>query len=567
MTINPSTYPYDTIVRITDTINGQGYQGSGVLISPDEVLTASHVVYIDGQGSATNIVVTPGYNDGTSPYGSVAGTTFHYFDIDDLNRVITNQQSQFDYAVIHLATPFSSAGTMGISANFGGGTVDVSGYPASASGAQVDSVQTVTKDPTYTLLDGTAIGEGSSGGPVWGENSSGQPFVVGIISAEADAGTTGYYVQLTTADLNQIETWVAQDDNTAPPAAPGLIGDLTVNQQLELIYIAYFDRAADGPGFNFWEGQNVQAQNTGESAATALSAIAASFAPQAETIALYPFLGSAGANLSTPSAQAGLTTLIAAVYENLFGHAPDSAGAAYWLGQISSGAVGVGPAILAIANGATGTDATTAQNKISVALDFTTRTSAAGLSTSGSASATFLAEARSVLSGVNGISLGDASVTNAENATTAFINSSKAGAAAANGAGASLPAAGGPITISASYNVTDPGAGNASIQFLAGTSRDTLVLHAGSVDQVSGFDPGTDILDVRSLLSEAGVNLNGDIAALSNYLTVTDVGSDALLNFDPSGQGGGSTAVVLQGLGSAVTGLNTLIAHGAIQAV
>ena len=346
-----------------------------------------------------------------------------------------------------------------------------------------------------------------------------------------------------------------------------LIGNLSVNQQLELIYIAYFDRAADGPGFNFWEGQNVQAQNTGESASAALSAIAASFAPQAETVALYPFLGSAGANLSTPTAQAGVTALIAAVYENLFGHAPDAGGAAYWLGQISSGAVGVGPAILAIANGATGSDATTAQNKITVAQDFTTRTSAAGLSTAGSASATFLAEAHSVLNGVDGVSLGDGSVTNAENATTAFINGNKAGAVAANGAGASLPAAGGPITISASYGVTDPGAGNASIQFLAGTSRDTLVLHAGSVDQVSGFDPGTDVLDVRSLLSEAGVNLNGDIAALSNYLTVTDVGSDALLNFDPSGQGGGGTAVVLQGLGGAVTGLNTLIAHGAIQAV
>ncbi len=44
-------YPYDTIVRITDTIGGQMWQGSGVLIAPDEVLTASHVVYIQGVGT------------------------------------------------------------------------------------------------------------------------------------------------------------------------------------------------------------------------------------------------------------------------------------------------------------------------------------------------------------------------------------------------------------------------------------------------------------------------------------------------------------------------------------
>ena len=62
---------------------------------------------------------------------------------------------------------------------------------------------------------------------------------------------------------------------------------------------------------------------------------------------------------------------------NMFDHAADPAGAAYWLGQITTGAVGLGSAILAIANGATGTDATEVQNKISVALDFTTRTAAA----------------------------------------------------------------------------------------------------------------------------------------------------------------------------------------------
>jgi V8-like Glu-specific endopeptidase len=219
MADNTSSYPYDTVVMITDTIGSQSWQASGVLISPDEVLTASHVVYIQGVGTANNIVVTPGYNDGSSPYGSADGTYFHYFPIDDANRSITNEQSQYDYAVIHLSTPFTSAGYMGIESNFAGGSVNITGYPASAGGAQVDSTQSVTRDPNYTLLDGTALGEGSSGGPLWIETAGG-PSVVGLVSSESDTNSTGYNNLITTAEFNQIEAWVKQDDATSTPAPP-----------------------------------------------------------------------------------------------------------------------------------------------------------------------------------------------------------------------------------------------------------------------------------------------------------------------------------------------------------
>jgi hypothetical protein len=121
------------------------------------------------------------------------------------------------------------------------------------------------------------------------------------------------------------------------------------------------------------------------------------------------------------------------------------------------------------------------------------------------------------------------------------------------------------ITIAGSHQVIDPGAGSHTIQFLPSASADTLVLHASGVDQVSGFDPATDILDVSSLLTAANVDLNGDVAALSNYLTIADQGSDARVSFDPTGHGGGSTVAVLQGLGGVVTGLDTLVARGAIR--
>ena len=41
---------------------------------------------------------------------------------------------------------------------------------------------------------------------------------------------------------------------------------------------------------------------------------------------------------------------------------------------------------------------------------------------------------------------------------------------------------------------------------LDGASADTLVLHHGGVDQVSGFDATTDVLDLRALFREASVS-------------------------------------------------------------
>ncbi len=78
-------------------------------------------------------------------------------------------------------------------------------------------------------------------------------------------------------------------------------------------------------------------------------------------------------------------------------------------------------------------------------------------------------------------------------------------------------------------------AGSYTIEFLAGTSADTLVLHPGGVDQISGFDTGTDVLDLRSLLTGTGFNLTGNVAALGNYLAIVDQGANAPLRRVRSG--------------------------------
>ena len=211
--------PYDTIVRITDRIGGVAWQASGVLIAPDQVLTASHVVYIQGQGSATDIVVTPGYS-GTAPFGTAIGNTVHYLPISNAGRLISFHDSQSDYAVIHLDHSFAGLGTIGLQANFAGRLVNVAGFPASVGGALINSSQIVSRDASYSLLHGTALGAGSSGGPMWIQDSLGQPYVVGLVSSANSVTSRGNDVLITTSAFDMIETWLQADTGNSPTSAP-----------------------------------------------------------------------------------------------------------------------------------------------------------------------------------------------------------------------------------------------------------------------------------------------------------------------------------------------------------
>jgi hypothetical protein len=115
------------------------------------------------------------------------------------------------------------------------------------------------------------------------------------------------------------------------------------------------------------------------------------------------------------------------------------------------------------------------------------------------------------------------------------------------------------ISFTRSDQSIDPGAGNHTIQFIQGDTADTLVLHAAGSDQILGFDPNAgDVLDLSTLLSEANVNIGGDISQLSNYLSIADSDGSAQLLFDPTGEGGGSQVALLVGDGGIVAQLQTL---------
>lgn len=215
-----TTYPYDAVVYITAAYKDFTLQGSGVLISPDEVLTASHVVYSQDEGTASSVTVSPGYNGGSAPYGSATAASFHYNPINDAGGDLAGSDSEEDYAVVHLSRPFTGLGTMSYVPGFEGGFANVTGYPASASGAQVTSTQYTALDLGYTVIDGRDSGEGTSGGPVWVTASSGQAEVVGLVST--GDGVFGWDNLVTQGEAAQIQGWVAQDDTPgAAASAPG----------------------------------------------------------------------------------------------------------------------------------------------------------------------------------------------------------------------------------------------------------------------------------------------------------------------------------------------------------
>jgi hypothetical protein len=182
---------------------------------------------------------------------------------------------------------------------------------------------------------------------------------------------------------------------------------LAPSEEIAAIYVGYFDRAPDARGFAFWEGQYVTATTappTGQGLSTdqALTAIANSFAPQAETLALYPSLASGPLSPSSQTDVAGVQALVSSVYNNLFDRAVNAAtdaGAQYWVHALLNGQVALGQAVLDIANGAIGSDAQVVLNKVIVSDYFAAATASAGLGVS-SVPAALLAEAHTVLIGV-----------------------------------------------------------------------------------------------------------------------------------------------------------------------
>ncbi|AEI71031.1 protease [EBPR siphovirus 2] len=144
---------------------------------------------------------------------------------------------------------------------------------------------------------------------------------------------------------------------------------MNTQEEVALLYVAYFGRSPDPAGLDFWSDQ----LDSGR----ALSEIGRGFATSAEAYVKYPDLADGTVNAPAQF----LTT----VYNNLFNRAPEQAGLDYWSARIAGG-LPVEDAVLAIAQGAQGLDLAGLNNKIEAGLTYTTLSGPTGFNTGYSAS-------------------------------------------------------------------------------------------------------------------------------------------------------------------------------------
>ncbi len=196
--------------------SGAAYGGTGVMVGPNDVLTASHALYMPDQGgAASSVIVTPA-NWGQAPYGQYTSNSFHYYtDFDpDNDKVLMPGDggpglagSEHDIAIVDLSTPVGNqTGWMQLDPNFTGGNVNVTGFPA-AYGWQMVNDYTAASQSTESIINysGIQLNPGNSGGPVWYQGSDGQGHVAGVVSTPGwGASVKGVY--------NDLVNWINGND-------------------------------------------------------------------------------------------------------------------------------------------------------------------------------------------------------------------------------------------------------------------------------------------------------------------------------------------------------------------
>jgi hypothetical protein len=183
--------------RTTGKVRTVGKWGSGTMIGPRHVLTASHVVNWTGgsRGGVAWLTFTPGYFDGSGPWGEIAATRVIYWL--QAPGQLTDQQTAFDYAVLVLEDRIGEVigypGYRTYDDDWNGGRYwQYIGYPGELSSGERpafrgDGVVSSVGEEDFSGRTGYVLGHfneftpGQSGGVAWGWwNNEPWPRVVGV---------------------------------------------------------------------------------------------------------------------------------------------------------------------------------------------------------------------------------------------------------------------------------------------------------------------------------------------------------------------------------------------------
>lgn len=203
-TFSDTAFPWSTCGRV-DTAGGFG---SGVMIGPRHLLTASHVVNWGPNNSAGWLKFTPLFFDGNEPFGHAFATTIYSWNKANGADGINADECAFDYVVCVLDSRLGDItgwmGSRGYSTQWDGGNYWAHvGYPGDlASGSRPAFVGYQAMDSTFTRTIGGRdsfgirhridVIPGQSGGPYFGW-WAGEPWprVVATQSAHQWGGASG----------------------------------------------------------------------------------------------------------------------------------------------------------------------------------------------------------------------------------------------------------------------------------------------------------------------------------------------------------------------------------------
>ena len=265
----------------------------------------------------------------------------------------------------------------------------------------------------------------------------------------------------------------------------------TANQQtVSSFYLSYYGRPADPAGLAYWAAQLDKAGGN-------LDSIVSSFASSAESTARFSAL--------TPAQH------ITSLYQELLGRAPEAAGAAYWLGEVTAGRMTIAQLAINVHAGAQGIDVTTVDVRQALADQFTAALPANGAGYTGLAA---VEAARLVIQAAN------ASTSAADVASLATVGVTLAASATANpavitaltGANGHLvdlltttAGAANPLALVNLVNtIVTTAAGNvASLTTLLGTGTLKAV--------VTALPPGTTLTSLDTTIAGSGLAAGGAV--------------------------------------------------------
>jgi V8-like Glu-specific endopeptidase len=208
------SYPWrvHASLLITAADNSQ-WIGTGWFIGPHTLITAGHVVYIKNSGVpgrdgwVKKIVVMPGRNGGTLPYGSVTSQSFR-----SVTGWTNSGDQNYDYGAIIIPTQLgNTVGWFGFGvyndATLKGSVVNISGYPGDKpNGTQWYDARKVDSVGTRKVFYDIDTAGGQSGSAVYRIISGGR---YGVAIHAYGGATTNSGTRIVTAVFNNMVNWKA----------------------------------------------------------------------------------------------------------------------------------------------------------------------------------------------------------------------------------------------------------------------------------------------------------------------------------------------------------------------